>query len=159
MQWYVAPRRSALSLSLLSALHLRTIMYIFSQRLGMVVRGPNKSTSRPRYGVSARSVQWRAAPPRGQFLFSTSAIKEIRPSPMVTNGLNKRTVASCETYFDEATRARKTVARTCPVSLAALSARCAPFNGPRFAKSSLQNFYFLVFFFKNELLKKKRELF
>jgi len=64
-------------------LHPRTIVYICSQRLGMVVRGPNKSTGLPRYGVSARSVQWRAAPPRGQFLFSTSAITEMRLSPMV----------------------------------------------------------------------------
>jgi len=42
------------------------------------------------------------------------------------NGPNKCTVASCETCFDEATRAWKTVARTCPVSLAVLSARYAP---------------------------------
>jgi len=44
------------------------------------------------------------------------------------NGPNKCTVtvASCETCFDEVTRAWKTVARTCPVSLAVLSARCAP---------------------------------
>jgi len=78
LQRCVAPRRSALSLSLLPAsskLHPRTIMYICSQRLGMVVRGPNKSTSQPRHSVSARSVQWRAAPPRGQFVFSTSAIR------------------------------------------------------------------------------------
>jgi len=58
-------------------LHPRTIVYICSQRLGMVVRRPNKSTGRPRYGVSARSVQLQAAPPRGQFLFSTSAIREM----------------------------------------------------------------------------------
>jgi len=30
---------------------------------------------------------------------------QMRPSPMVGNGVNKRTVASCETCFDEATRA------------------------------------------------------
>jgi len=36
----------------------------------MVVRGPNKSTSRPRYCVSARSVQWRAAPPHGHYPFT-----------------------------------------------------------------------------------------
>jgi len=64
-------------------LHRRTIVYICSQRLGMVVRGLNKGTGRPRYGVSARSVQWRAAPLRGKFLFSTSAIREMRLSPMV----------------------------------------------------------------------------
>jgi len=64
-------------------LHPRTIVYICSQRLGMVVRGPNKSTGRAMYGLSARSVQWRAAPPRGQFLFSTSAMREMRLSPMV----------------------------------------------------------------------------
>ena len=73
MQRCVAPRRSALSRSLLppsSELHPRTILYICLQRLGIVVRGPNKSTSRPRYGVSVRSVQWRAAPPRGQYPFA-----------------------------------------------------------------------------------------
>jgi len=63
-------------------LYPRTIVYICLHGLGMVVRGPNKSTGRPRYGVSARSVQWRAAPPRGQFLVSTSAIREMRLSPM-----------------------------------------------------------------------------
>jgi len=45
MQRCVAPRRSALSLFLLppsSELHPRTIVYIFSERLGMLVRGPYK---------------------------------------------------------------------------------------------------------------------
>ena len=64
-------------------LHPRTIIYICSQQLSMVVCGPNKSTGRTRYGVSARSVQWRATPRRRQFLFSTSAIQEMRLSPMV----------------------------------------------------------------------------
>jgi len=70
IQRCVAPCHSALSRCLLppsSKLQPRTILYICWQRLGMVVRGPNKSTSRPRYGVSARSVQWRAAPPRVQY--------------------------------------------------------------------------------------------
>jgi len=37
-------------------LHPRTIVYICSQRLGMVVRGQNKSTGRDMYSLSARSV-------------------------------------------------------------------------------------------------------
>ena len=156
MQRCVAPRRSALSLSLLSAspkLHLRTIVYICSQRLSMVVRSPNKSTSRPRYGVSARSVQWRAALPRGQFLFSTSAIKEMRPSPMVGNSRNKRTVASC---LDEVTRARKTVARTCPVSLAVLPARCAPIVRKLEQHMTLTIPFFFPFIFKFIFFLKSR---
>ena len=56
MQRCGALRRSALILFLLppsSELHPRTIVYICSERLSMVVHGPNKSTGRPRYGVSA----------------------------------------------------------------------------------------------------------
>jgi len=55
MQRCVAPRRSALSLSLLPAsseLHLRTIMYICSQRLGMVVHSPPSGLPLPRVVTS-----------------------------------------------------------------------------------------------------------
>jgi len=133
MQRCVAPRRSALSLSLLPAsseLYPRTIMYICSQRISMVVRGPNKSTSLPRYGVSACSVQWRAAPPRGQFVFSTSAIR-CDPHQWWETALTSALLQAAK----RASRRRRGQSRwqccqpgapsfSCPVSLAVLSARC-----------------------------------
>jgi len=47
------------------------------------------------------------------------ATREIRPSRMVKNGPNERTVVSGETCFGEPTRVAKTVARTYPKPLAA----------------------------------------
>jgi len=54
------------------------------------------------------------------------ATREMRPSKMVKNSPNERTVTRGEMCFSEATRVRKTVARTYPVPLAAPLVRCAP---------------------------------
>ena len=117
MQRCVAPRRSALSL-LPAARIVRVApqdhpLHLLAATQHGCAWSKQKHESAQVWCVSPLCAVASRSAARAIRLFNLG--HQMRPSPMVGNSVNKRTVASCETCFEEATWA---------VSLAVLSARC-----------------------------------